>query len=100
MVLDNYGGFTHSGRRVVLHPDGTFTDTAYTDVRATDERVDRGTYRFSADKMQLTLVPSQGPEERLDRVDYRGQQYWIKADDRQRIRDASFRQVSLRLGGR
>ena len=33
MVLDDCGGFTHSGRRVVLHPDGTFTDTAYTDVR-------------------------------------------------------------------
>jgi hypothetical protein len=97
VVLDNHGGFAHPGRRVVLHADGTFTQTRYTDVIGVDEKVNRGAYTFSPDKTQLTLLPSQGEEERLCRVDYRGQQYWVKAEDRQHIRDASLRRVSLRV---
>ena len=100
MVLDNHGGVAHPGRRVVLHPDGTFIETRYTDVRGVDEKVDRGVYNLSPDKTQLRLLPSQGEEERLYRVDYRGQQYWVKAEDRQHIRDAGLRQVSLRIDAR
>jgi hypothetical protein len=80
-----------------LDPDGAFTETSYTDVRGVDEKVERGAYRFSPDKTQLTLLSSKSEEERLYRIDYRGQQYWVKAEDRQHIRDAWLRQVSLRV---
>lgn len=97
LVLDSHGGFAHPGRRVVLNTDGTFVDTRYTDVVGVDEKVERGTYSFSSNRTQLTLWPSQGQEERLYRVDHRGRQYWVNAEDRQHIGDAGVRQVSLRV---
>jgi hypothetical protein len=41
LVLDNHGGYSHAGRRVALRPDGSYTDTRYTDVIG-DEKVQRG----------------------------------------------------------
>jgi hypothetical protein len=81
-----------------MHPDRSYTDTRYTDVIG-DETVLRGLYSFTPDKTQLTLPRSDGTAEQLYRVDFRGSQYWVGEEDRDRIRapdEAWFRQISLR----
>jgi hypothetical protein len=73
-------------------------DTRYTDVVG-DQKKERGTYSFDPEKRRLTLSPTQGGAETLCRVDYRGQQYWVREQDTQRVTapdDAWFRQISLR----
>lgn len=102
VILDNHGGYSHAGRRVGLQPDGSYTDTRYTDVIG-DQKAERGTYTFDQHKMRLTLSPRQGEEQTLCRVDYQGQQYWVREQDRQRVTDpadAWFRQISLRAEAR
>jgi hypothetical protein len=97
-ILDNHGGFSHAGRRVALQADGSYTDTRYTDVVG-DQKTERGTYAFDPDKRRLTLSPAQGKAEILCRVDCRGQQYWVRDQDTQRVADPAdtwFRQISLR----
>ncbi len=98
VILDNHGGYSHAGRRVALQPDGTYTETTYTDVIG-DQKADRGTYAFDQGKTRLTLSPRQGEAQILYRVDHRGQQYWVRKEDKQRVTDpadAWFRQLSLR----
>ncbi len=98
IVLDNHGGYSHGGRRVVLQPDGSYTDTRYTDVVG-DQKVEGGFYRFDAEKRQLTLSPRRGDAEHLYRMDYHGQQYWVRKQDQQRVTgraEAWFRKISLR----
>jgi hypothetical protein len=98
VILDNHGGFSHEGRRVALQADGSYTDTRYTDVIG-DQKTERGTYSFDAEKRRLTLSSSQGKTEALCRVDYGGQRYWVWEQNAQRVVDpanAWFRQVSLR----
>ena len=98
IILDNHGGYSHAGRRIALRPDGSYADTKYTDVIG-DQKVERGTYTFDQNRTRLTLSPRQGEPQTLFRVDYRGQQYWVREQDMQRITDAAdayFRQISLR----
>jgi hypothetical protein len=98
VILDNHGGYSHAGRRVALQADGSYTDTNYTDAVG-DQKTERGTYAFDPEKRHLTLSPTQGRTETLCRVDYRGQQYWVREHDVQRVADladAWFRQISLR----
>src|SRR5260221_377582 len=76
LVLDNHGGYSHPGRRVALHPDGSYTDTKYTDVIG-DERVQRGFYHFNPEKNRFPLSPKRGEMEHLCRVDYDGPPYWV-----------------------
>lgn len=98
VTLDNRGGYSYPGRRVVMHPDRSYTDTRYTDVIG-DETVLRGIYSFTPDKTQLTLSRSDATAEQLYRVDFRGSQYWVGEEDRDRIRapdETWFRQISLR----
>lgn len=82
----------------MLYGDGSYSETRYTDMVG-DETVFQGVYRFAADGAQLILSPSQGGVEVLHQVNYRGHQYWVRAEDKERIRDPSdtwFRQISLR----
>jgi hypothetical protein len=97
-ILDNHGGFSHAGRRLGLQPDGSYTDTRYTDIVG-DQKAERGTYAFDPNKRRLTLSPRAGEPETLWRVDYRGRQYWVREQDKQRVLDPAdnwFRQISLR----
>jgi hypothetical protein len=99
MVLDNKGGFSHAGRRLELHRDNTYRDTAYTDVRG-EEILKTGRYTLDPKRRHLTLSPERGSVAHLYRVDYSGQQYWVREDERERIAEpgeASLRQFSLRL---
>ena len=97
--LDNRGGFSHAGRRVALRPDGSFTDTRYTDVVG-GERTTAGRYTLDAEQRHLTLSPERGEVQHLYRVDYSGEQYWVRADERAGIAQSSEswqRQISLRV---
>jgi hypothetical protein len=102
-LLDNHGGFSHGGRRVVLLPDGSYSDTTYTDVLDAKPTMTRGVYTLSADRMHLILTPESGAAEHLYRVDYRQEQYWVHEEDQHRVTEASeteLRQSSLRTGDR
>lgn len=98
VVLDNRGGYSHPGRRVDLRPDDNYTDSRYTDVVG-QQRVEGGLYTLDAEKRHLTLAARHGEVEHLYRVDYRGQQYWVRGQDKQRVLDPAdnwFRHISLR----
>jgi hypothetical protein len=101
MVLDNHGGFGHPGRRIVLHPDGTFEQTLYTDIRGPEhDRALKGSYRFSEDRKQLTLASPRGGAQILYREPHAGKVYWVKAGERVRIHEdgeeaKKLRQTSL-----
>ena len=100
-MLDNHGGFSHAGRRVVLRSDGSYTDTGYTDVVG-DERVKRGVYTLNAEKTQLTLSPARGEAEQLYQVEYGHVFYWVEEQERHQVTDPKeewLRQISLRVGG-
>ncbi len=99
VLLDNRGGFSHAGRRIPLRADGSYTDTAYTDAVG-GERAKRGRYTLNAERTHLVLSSEVGEAQHLYRVDYRGQQYWVRDDDRTRIVQSGedwLRQISLRV---
>lgn len=106
MVLDNHAGQGITGRRIVLHPDGSFEQTLYTDVSGPgNDRVLKGSYRFSEDRKQLTLVSPSGGEQILYRAPHGGKVYWVKSGERVRIEEDSeagkqLRKLSLRSEGR
>jgi hypothetical protein len=94
LTVDNFGGFSHLGRRVVVFADGGCADATYTDVqghetsRACSCTLDRRAGR-------LTLDGS----ERLLRIEHQGQDYWVHEDDAERIKrpgEDYLRQTSLR----
>ncbi|MCX5649195.1 MAG: hypothetical protein NTX40_08890 [Planctomycetota bacterium] len=97
--LDNHGGFSHAGRRIELHSDGSYSDTGYTDVIG-NESVEHGVYTLNIEKTHLTLSPASGEVEHLYRVDYGRQQYWVHEQERRRITQSGeswLRQISLRV---
>jgi hypothetical protein len=99
LVLDNRGGFSHGGRRIALRADGGYTDTSYTDVIG-DEHTKHGYYTLNPERTRLILSADSGTSNELFRVDYRGQQYWVRESDRERITQPSeswLRQVSVRI---
>jgi hypothetical protein len=101
LVLDNHGGYSHAGRRVVLRSDGSYTDTGYTDVVG-DERVKRGVYTLNTEKTQLTLSPARGEPEHLYQVEYGHVFYWVEEQARLQVTDPKaerLRQTSLRVNG-
>src|SRR6185436_18671212 len=59
LLLDNRGGFSHAGRRIVLRTDGSYTDTTYTDVIG-DEHTKRGRYTLNPEKTHLILARQNG----------------------------------------
>ena len=99
LLLDNRGGFSHAGRRIALRTDGSYTDTTYTDVIG-DEHTKRGHYTLNPERTLLVLSPEGGASQELFRVDYGGQQYWVRESDRERITQPSeswLRQISVRV---
>jgi hypothetical protein len=98
MMLDNRGGFSHGGRRIALRADGSYTDTTYSDVVG-DEHRKTGHYLLNPERTHLVLSPEGGSSQELFRVDYGGQQYWVREADRARItqpRESWLRQTSVR----
>ena len=99
MLLDNRGGFSHAGRRIALRSDGSYTDTAYSDVVG-HEHTTTGHYTLNPERTQLILSPQAGEAQELFRVDYGGQQYWVRETDRERIiqrGESWLRQTSVRV---
>ena len=97
--LDNHGGFSHGGRRVTLRAEGTYADTSYSDVVG-NELTTVGHYTLDAEQGHLTLSPQSGEVQHLYRAEYRGQQYWVRADERVRITQSGeswLRQISLKV---
>jgi hypothetical protein len=97
LLLDNHGGYSHAGRRIALLLDGSYTDTTYTDVVG-DEHAKTGRYTLNAERTLLTLTPTHGEMQHLYRIDYGGQQYWVRDGERERITqsgEAQLRQISL-----
>jgi hypothetical protein len=100
LVLDDHGGFSHAGRRVELQSDGSYTDIRYTDVIG-DQRKKHGVYTIDEQKALLTLSPVQGEPERLYRMDFGSDRYWVPDRDRDRIKETNedwLRQISLKEG--
>lgn len=90
LLLDNYGGDAHGGRRVELRFDGSFRNEWYSDVVTNGRDYDEAyTGQFSLDSEQthLELIPDDGPVEHLYRVDVDDVQFWIHEVDRDRITD-------------
>lgn len=99
LLLDNRGGFSHAGRRIALRADGSYADTTYTDVIG-DEHTKKGHYTLNPERTLLVLSPEGGASQELFRVDYSGQQYWVREADRERITQPSqswLRQISVRV---
>jgi len=98
LLLDNRGGFSHAGRRIILRADGNYTDTAYTDVVG-GEDTKRGRYILNPERTHLVLSPEEGETPDLYRVDFGGEQYWVREADRERITQPTeswLRQISVR----
>jgi hypothetical protein len=99
LVLDNHGGYSHVGRRIVLRSDGSYIDTGYTDFVG-DQQVRRGIFTLDAQKTHLTLTPSAGEMEQLYQMDYGHHLYWVRQQERGLITDPKedwLRQISLRV---
>ena len=99
LLLDNHGGYSHAGRRIALLSDGSYTDTAYTDVVGS-EHLKTGRYTLNAERSLLTLTPKHGEPQHLYRIEYDGRQYWVHEDERQRITQSSetrLRQTALKI---
>jgi hypothetical protein len=98
LLLDNDGGYSHAGRRVALRPDGSYTDTRYTDVVGHDQ-VKQGVYTLNDEESHLKLSPPGGVVEQLYRVDFDHHQYWVHEQELHRIAEPNevrLRQISLR----
>lgn len=98
LLLDNHGGFSHAGRRIALRVDGSYIDTAYTDVIG-DEHTTRGLYTLNQERTHLILSTGGSASQELFRIDYGGQQYWVREADRERVTQLSeswLRQISVR----
>jgi len=97
-ILDNHGGLSHPGRRIVLRMDGTYVETKYSDVVGDASRR-WGTYSFDSSQTRLSIQCDCGEHDVLNRVDYKGVHYWVQDKEMVRITNPAetlFRQVSLR----
>ncbi|HTI72086.1 MAG TPA: hypothetical protein VMF06_19075 [Candidatus Limnocylindria bacterium] len=98
MVLDNHGGYSHGGRRILLRADNHYKEIRYTDVRGTGTAAS-GQYTFNDRLTELTLVLDGGTPELLHLVPYQNKSYWVHEADRARVvrpGEDYLRQVSLR----
>lgn len=98
LSVDNYGGFSHGGRRVLAFADGSCEELIYTDDLGDQKRRQR---KCSLDPKAgiLTLDSDEADPERLFRVDSNGKQYWVNRDEVDRIKQPGekwLRQTSLR----
>lgn len=98
IVLDNHGGFSHAGRRILLGLDGRYTDITYTDVVG-GEREKLGRHIFTAHRTHLILMPDKGAAEDVFLIEHQGGFYWVHEADQKRVTEPGefrLRQVSLR----
>ena len=94
LTLNNFGGYSHPGRRVVVFADGHCADVSYTDVIGTE----------SSRRRSCTLDPQAGRlsldnSEQLLRTDHEGKEYWVHEQEARRIGlpgEQRLRQTSLR----
>jgi hypothetical protein len=98
LALDNYGGYSHGGRRVRVFADNSYQQVSYTDVVG-DQKVRRGkcSLDLKAGKMHLDSDKKAG--ERLFRVSYDDKEYWVHEDELVRLKEPGenrLRQTSLR----
>ena len=99
LTLDNHGGYSHGGRRILLGADQHYQEIRYTDVIGTEKSAS-GQYALNAGGTELTLIPDEGARERFYLVPCYNKQYWVREADRQRIAQDGedyLRQVSLKV---
>jgi hypothetical protein len=99
LILDNSGGYSHPGRRIELLRDGRVLETRYTDVIGHANR-NGGTYQLADGVLDLRF--GDRGNQRLLRVAYDGDIYWVypnEADDIRKPENARLRQTSLKQKG-
>ena len=98
LTVDNYGGYSHPGRRITVQEGGTFQESAYTDVLGV--RTNRtGNALLNFDQGTLRLMFAQGTQEFLIRARHGAIDYWVHTSETNRIDHADetvLRQRSLR----
>ena len=98
LAVDNYGGFSHGGRRILVFADGSYEDVGYTDVVGSEKKL-KGNCAFDLKAGTLTLDSDKKGGERLFRTSYDGKDYWVHKDEVDRIKksvESRLRQTSLR----
>jgi hypothetical protein len=97
LILDNYGGYLHPGRRVLVITEEHCEEVRYSDV--VDDLQTR-LLRCRYERATGTLELSGGAaRERLVRTVFEGTEYWVKAADVERVKlpeEELLRQTSLR----
>ena len=97
LAVDNYGGFSHLGKRILVYADNR-CEVTYTDAVG-DEKTRVGKCIFDLTAGTLTLDGGKKENERLYRVSYGGKEYWVHQDEVNRIKHPTeewLRQISLR----
>jgi hypothetical protein len=98
LILDNYGGHAHAGRRVLVITQEHCAETRYTDdSRDLQSRLLRCRYEPETGTLELSGAEASG--EKLFRTTFGGAEYWVKASDVERVKrpeEELLRQTSLR----
>lgn len=74
-VLNNNGGFSHGGLLIKLMDDGSALVTTYSDAIG-DSNTTHATYVLDHDLLLLRY--RSGGEHKLQKVIYKGQEYWVE----------------------
>ncbi len=82
--MNNFGGYSHPGRRITVFESGTFQELAYTDVLGSGTNR-TGKSVLDLDQGTLRLMFPQGTEELLVRARYGGIDYWVHTNETIRI---------------
>jgi hypothetical protein len=98
LELDNYGGFSHSGKRLRVFADNSYEQVSYTDVVG-DQKVRRGKCSLDQKAGKLHLDSDKKDGDRLFRVSHDDKEYWVHEDEISRIKQSGeswLRPTSLR----
>jgi hypothetical protein len=96
LLLDNSGGYSHAGRRIELLENGNLIETDYTDLIGS-RRERTGSYILKGDDL-LVRFGDRG-DQRLIRVSYADQTYWVYPNEVEKIalaENTRLRQTSLK----
>jgi hypothetical protein len=96
LLLDNSGGYSHAGRRIELLDNGDLIETDYTDVIGSG-RERKGSYILKGDELRIRF--GDRGDQRLIRVSYGDQIYWVYPNEVEEIalaKNARLRQTSLK----
>src|SRR6266478_4327569 len=75
LALDNYGGYSHGGRRVTVFVDNSYEQVSYTDMIG-DQKLRRGKCSLDLTAGTLHLDNDKQDGEQLFRVKYEEKDYW------------------------